>query len=490
MCFTAVQLFPLTFVTQAIIIWPSALVLGYALKKRAISRQYSRTQAGYRTLLAYLSTRLSTGETLERAIISSPSSLTSELSGQQEFLSDLGQVARRVEWQPGQLQLLSHLAEKHPWPAVKPILTVLPTLQKLGGQVGQFIRQSHQMLAELAALERDVRDEQSQQAAEAFVLALMPFLLALSLYRAIDPQMLKQLRQESMSQLILGGLCWLAILTLSLNLTIDLDHPPRQRRDRAKPGHPASSPIRTPTFVLLVSLWLEKLYRLSFLTEVTLQLFTSLSSSAVQHRRYFQNKLLFMMIGIVLAIIWFASGQLPFWLLILSPVFISALQDYLYLQKARHLVNQYRLDFPLLMNWQVHLLSIGFTVVHTLQLSSDGWSWEQLSADPRVVSGDLALFKQALLAGQPVDQALEHLADRAPLSEIRAYYHTLARYEREGQPDLLNRLAEHAHNSFALLRSGRRHALNQRSFARLSLMMLDLIIIIGLTLWPSIRQLL
>ncbi len=486
----AALLFPLSIPTRLIVWLPATALLTVALNKRRQIQLLARTEAAYRALLAFWATRLSTGETLERAIVSSPQHLAQDFEMDSDFYLHLTQLARKIELQPNQLTELNSLYQQHPWPVIRPIFAVLPRLQKLGGRMDRFVRDSYQMLAELDALELEIRAEQSQKAAEAAVLAVMPFAAAPGLFKMLSLPDRLNLLSNPISQLVFGGLFLIAVWALVLNLSFGQkkDRPPR--KGGSKYTFHNHFPQWALSLLWLIALQLEKLYRHPMLKKLTRPLLRNFFENEPALTNYFQTKFYWIALGELFIMLWAYSGIAPLWMILVTPVLIAVLHDYFFSQQQAQKINAYRLDYPLLMNWQVHLLKAGFSVVSCMQISREGWSDQSGSNRISIVPQDLLRFNSSLQAGLAVDHALEKLAQSAPLAEVRTFWFTLARYEREGQTELLERLSAQARSSYLVLRAGRRKELSAREFFLLFVMMLDLIVILGLSLWPPLSALL
>lgn len=162
------------------------------------------------------------------------------------------------------------------------------------------------------------------------------------------------------------------------------------------------------------------------------------------------------------------------------------LQDLNLLQKKRRVVNQYRLIYPFFLTWLVNGLLSGFSVTRVLREAGSLWR----SDDPgHVLSQDLDLFHRQAEGGRPTYWITEQLALHSPVPEIQSFWLSLARYEREGNPELLNLLVLMAENSRQLLRIGKRQELEEKSLYLLIPMLLDLLAVLVLAAWPSLSLL-
>lgn len=460
--------------------------LYWALQHRLAIRQFEERQHHYRTLLAYLASRLAIGETLERALAGCAQGLSASIKAESRFGRQLFTLGRQLDLLPDSGLALIALEQSQPWPAIKPLLLILPHLQKMGGRLDRFIRDTHAMLVERHNLEQELRAEHSQKTAEALILAMLPFIIA--------PGFLNQFARDQslpgwlywLNQAIRCALYCLAGLAFALNV--------RGAELAATPKHhqPARRkyPARVWPAIDSLAHHLAQLYHLPVLDDLTKLLWESFLQSARAERTYFQRKVILTLIWAGLAGLWVVGGFLSPGLIILIPVAGAIIQD---IQQTRfHLaaINQYRLDYPLLMNWQSQLFQAGFAVPVVMQISQSGWPSGKTLDELRSVPRDLKAFQQAVAGGQSIDRELERLADCAPFPEIRTYWLTVARYEREGSQQVLDLLALQAQSSYQLLRAGRRKELAAQAFYLLFVMLLDLLVILGLSLWPPLSSIL
>lgn len=457
-----------------------------ALQHRLAIRQFEERQHHYRTLLAYLASRLAIGETLERALAGSAQGLSASIKAESRFGRQLLRLGRQLDLLPDSGLALAALEQSQPWPAIKPLLLILPCLQKMGGRLDRFIRDTHAMLVERHNLEQELRAEHSQKTAEAFILAVLPFVIA--------PGFLNHFAQ---GQALPGWLYWLNQMILcclyclaGLAFALNVRGAERAATPTQQPPARRTKPARVRPVIDSMAQRLAQLYHLPVFDDLTKSLWESFTQSARAERAYFQRKVILSLIWAGLVSLWVVGGLISPGLIILIPVAGAIVQD---VQQTRlHLaeINLFRLDYPLLMNWQSQLFQAGFSVPVVMQISQSGWPAGKTLDELRSVPRDLKAFQQAVAGGQPIGRELERLADGAPFSEIRTYWLTVARYEREGSHQVLDLLALQAQSSYQLLRAGRRKELAAEAFYLLLVMLLDLIVILGLSIWPPLSAIL
>ncbi|NCA98633.1 MAG: hypothetical protein EOM08_03835 [Clostridia bacterium] len=444
----------------------------------------ARISEHYLDLLAFLSSRLSVGETLDKASLN----YIREQDRQNLARSDPGygaalrRMARQISLRGDLDQALHLLLDEYPSPNLRPVLLALPKLAAMGGRLDRFVRDSHQSLLEFQALEREVRAEHSQKIAEAWILALMPFVLAHGSLAMIPVQERIQLVSDPRSQAVYA-LAYLAAC-LALVLTVAISRTPQTGTGGAKPV-PATRQISSPAW----HDWgqtLAKAYQSSPLKRMTLPVSQVLDQSPALAKSYFQTKIGLVLASFLLVLIWFAAGFAPIFLMPIIPLAISVTQDLLLVRSRQRLANQYRIIYPLFFTWLVNGLLSGFSVTRVLREAGELWR----TRDPAsVLSQDLAYFRQQNEGGRPTYWITDQLALSCPVPEIQSFWHGLARYEREGSSEILNLLVLMAANSRQLLRTGRRQELEENSLRLLLPMMIDLLTVLALAGWPSLSLL-
>ncbi|MDD2533074.1 MAG: hypothetical protein PHC86_00015 [Eubacteriales bacterium] len=485
--------------------WPwqaaASLIVASGMVQTLHSAQASQNaradQRRYRQLLAYLSARLSIGETIERALASSSTAIGPEIGPKSTFNRDLQQLGRQVHVRSDLTALLGELLEQHPAKSVRPLLLILPKMQQLGSRLDLLVRQAHRLLTELDAIEQEVRAEQSQKTAESLILMVLPFLLTPSLMQFVTPAERAALYASTLSQIVFTSLFLLAALALILvwiSLTRQSDGQPHHGKKHVrKPSrHPAvyarvwwpSLSANMAELVAHVASWLDRQYLTFQDTPLLIWLTPSLPRAVPLRRIYFKQKIQWSALIVLFSAIWVGLGVIPIVVLIIALPTSFAIHDLTAVKQRQQLINNYRLSYPLLMNWLVQLLQSGFSVLTAIELSRDGWQAEL------TVQCDLDTFAHLLRSGHSIDDALEQLGEQSPVFELKAFWFNVARYQREGSLELLDLLAMQALGGYQLQRIGYRRLLETQSLLILLPMMLDLLVILGISLWPALFSLL
>ncbi|MBP1757677.1 MAG: hypothetical protein H6Q62_533 [Firmicutes bacterium] len=316
--------FPLTLAWRASFLLPVTLLLALVLKKQRHHSQSSHLLRDYQTLLAYLSSRLSIGETLERALWASPKAIQNQVGAESQFGKELQQIARQIDSHSDLDNAIRNFVSQLPCAAVQPILLVLPLLQKMGGRLDQFVRDSHRMLSEMAALEQEIRAEQSQKQAEALILAVMPFVLVAGLQQMISGDDRTSLINNTLSQLIYSSAYLLSCLALALTWISRQPGRSERKQHRVKAKQKST---RINDFENHLARLVLALYDHPAVTRLSRSVRDLLNDSPPDREQYFQTKLRLIALGLFLALLWTISGAIPVYLLPAGPLGACLLQD-------------------------------------------------------------------------------------------------------------------------------------------------------------------
>ena len=473
--------FPLRLEWRLFLSAMSGIAFYWLLHRVLLLQTATRVEHHYLEFLAFLSSRLSVGETLDKACLSyvQEQSRLNMARSDPSYWHSLERLARQISLQGNLSQSLESLLDTFPSPHMRPVLLALPKLGEMGGRLDRFVRDSHQSLLEFLTLEREVRSENSQKIAEAWILAGMPFVLASGSLLLVPLQERALLLSDPRSQAIYALAYLFTCLALVLTGLISRNHP--TQGVQPKPRQPArrSSP-------LILQRWgqiLAASYQSSLLKGITQPVFLALGQIPDRTASHFQVKIWLSLSSVLLALIWVLSGSASALIILATPLAVSVAQDLLLIRRVHRLANQYRLIYPLFLTWLVNGLLSGFSVTRVLHEAGELWR----SSDPaNVLSQDLAFFRQQSEGGRPTYWISEQLAHRCLVPEIQSFWHGLARYEREGSSELLNLLVLMAAGSRQLLRTGRRQELEEKSLRLLFPMMIDLLAVLVLAGWPSL----
>lgn len=476
-------LFPLNLPVRLVLVLISGMGFFWQAGQSMQHQAASQIQEHYLGLLAFLSSRLAVGETLDKACLNYVQEQARVHGPRMDpaYGAGLHRMAQQISLRGNLTAALQALLVEFPDPQVHPVLLALPKLSEMGGRLDRFVRDCHHSLLTFRSLEQEVRAEQGQKWAEAWILNLMPFALAMGSVLMVAPADRMSLISDPRSQLVYA-LVFLSACG-SLILTSRFSRNPRLTPAGQKLGQSATKSRGSgwPS-----GQWLALAYQKPPLRGFTRPVIVALAQFPGSEKSYFQMKLLLIGLAGLLALIWILAGIVPLLVLLAAPLASSLLQDLNLLQKKRRVVNQYRLIYPFFLTWLVNGLLSGFSVTRVLREAGSLWR----SDDPgHVLSQDLDLFHRQAEGGRPTYWITEQLALHSPVPEIQSFWLSLARYEREGNPELLNLLVLMAENSRQLLRIGKRQELEEKSLYLLIPMLLDLLAVLVLAAWPSLSLL-
>jgi tight adherence protein C len=494
------------------------VVLGSGLFCFAFQRWSSQRQARdnmeqYQALLAYLSSRLAAGETLERALVSAGPVLGQQLGIRRPICQGLNHLAQQIEAHVDLDQTIRNLLTWVDCPAVRPFMLVLPQLRQMGGQLDRFIKSSHRMLAEQISLAQDIASEQAQKNAEALILMVLPFFLALILGNSADGY--AQSAQVQAGGRIGMALAYiLACLAAVWTIVLISGQPVRSTSSPSLIHkswiHESRQPriFKTPTpSVNLLSHYLTGLLLRLYRGPLTghwgkmllLRIAEQNHSQENPARRYMAKKMRYLLAGLLLGAIWSITGLLPMILFWVPGLAIAILQDIQVWRSHDTRKNLYRLAYPAFLNWIVILLQAGFSLDKTLAVAAQAWLPEKNIPDPKVsdqqvsdqqvIANDLSFLCQQQQAGRSCAWILDRLAEQNPLLEIQSAIHMMIRYDKEGGQELLDLLNLQATGSWNLLRNGIRKSLETRSLQLLFPMMIDLVVVLLIAILPAMLML-
>lgn len=497
--------------------WRTGLVLTgaflffLAMRQWTGQRQARQMMEQYQVLMAYLSSRLAVGETLERALLGAGPAIDNQLASHSPLRRGLRQLDRQIRAQVDLEQALNALLDRAVCPPVRPFLSILPHLRQMGGQMDAFVRNSHRMLAEQIALEQDIAAEQSQKSAEALILMILPFALAAILGGSADGYAQMSLQQAS-GKIGMALAYLLACLAVVWTIYL-LGNPTGNRATSDQPGKPTRG--RVNRLQQNLSKGLRNLYQSRYLGHWGALLLGRIEDRNWQATdsitTYMNQKIVYLLAGSCLGLGWSIISWLPpaiFWL---PGLLFSGLQDAQAWNAWQQRKNQYRLAYPAFLNWIVVLLQAGFSLDKTLTVAAQAWLPQRARSQNRLVdrrkvrqrslpfsqaypghqliAADLHFLQQQQQAGRPCTWILGQLAEKNPIIEVQSTLHMLVRYDREGGRELLDLLAMQTANSWNLQRNGLRKALEIRSLQLLLPMMIDLVVVLFIAILPAMLML-
>ncbi len=483
------------------------ILFSLAMQQITSSRQARLMMEQYQILLAYLSSRLAVGETLERALLMAGPALVQQLGGHSMLYKSLKRLDRQIRAQVDLEQGLNNLLSTAVCPPVRPFLAILPQLRQMGGQLSAFVKSSHRMLAEQISLQQDIAAEQSQKNAEALILMILPFALAGILGGSATSYAAASLQvRTGRVGLALAYLLSCLAVTWTVYLLGNQVSYRLIRPEAAKPPRPASRLQNG------LAHWLEKIYRGPFFgrwgNRLLLRIQEQSWQKSQQVQAYMEQKVLYLLLGLSLGLAWSLLSLLPPALCGVPGLILAGLQDLRAWSIYQQRKNQYRLAYPAFLNWVIVLLQAGFSLDKTLSVAARAWlpesvpgqqhrsRWFALRRQPvlvnpghQLIAGDLQFLQQQQQAGRSCTWILTRLAEQNPILEVQSTLHMLIRYEREGGRELLDLLVLQANASWNLQRNGIRKALEARGLQLLLPMMIDLVVILFIAILPAMLML-
>jgi len=253
----------------------------------------------------------------------------------------------------------------------------------MGGRLDRFVRDSHQSLLEFMTLEREVRSENSQKIAEAWILAAMPFVLASGSLLMVPGPERALLLSNPLSQAVYALAYLSTCLALVLTGSISRHQPPLVAKLKSR------QPARR-SWSLALQRWsqtLSAIYQSPLLKGITQPVFQALGQIPDRTASHFLAKSWLSLLSFLLALIWVAAGSASALFILASPLAVSVAQDLFLIRSVHRLANQYRLIYPLFLTWLVNGLLSGFSVTRVLHEAGELWH----SSDPaNVLNQDLA----------------------------------------------------------------------------------------------------
>lgn len=430
----------------------------------------------FQRLLAFLSSRVAAGQTLERSLMEASSVLTKELGPKHGLVLALARSRQQLVAQMNMEAVLQSLASHFNLMRVSTLLAILTPLNRHGGRIDIFLRRSHDALNKELQMVADVQAERSQTSSETMVLLILPYVIAVAMgdfYRGT---------WSGASWQTVATLAIFALTVMSALIAIMVLSPEMEKRAVVR-EKVISKKRLSKTSSLLASFYLNRLpgsvgY---LLRQAAHDLEPDAADAFLTH---LSKKPFLLFLGFFMAMLSITGlGMTPLAL----PLFLLLpwiLADVDLILKNNKRAESYRILLPIMQNLLAVLLESGLTLDTSLQ---------SLPIPPRYAHGthaERALFrvKQGLQLGQPADVVLATLADECPVSELTASLHLTARYARQGGHELLGLLAVAADNTWHVYRVAIQRTLERRALYLMLPMGLDLLAVILVAVLPAIAS--
>lgn len=476
---------------------PGGFLLNRAVRKWFESRQLLFMRVQFKWLLEHLISRLSSGATLERALMDASASLGMLLGRQSNLLTGLRHLEQQLAaHQPLDL-LLPQLGQYLPCPEAMVFFQVLPGLRQAGGQINQYARQQLKMTMESLTLQQDLNAETVQRQTEALILAITPFILTGLLHQTGD-LFVGEAAGTAFGVLgmwIAYGLAMFgAILTLSL-ISFNQNLPGRQI-SLLRGQHFARLRVFRVVANFLLDTYKHKLpeaYGARLLQILQDQANVRQQGETRFWQAYFESKAVYLIAGLLPGILLTVAEPWLCFSLVVIPLVIILLQDQQVFLLARKRQIEYQLDYPVFLNLISALLHAGISLHMALDVGLKSLPAEPAGRNQRIIGGslqnDLLDIRKQLRVGRPASMVIENMAERSPISEVQSALLLLVRYDRTGGPENLQLLQMQTAACWSLHRNTARKKLEKQSLGLLLPMALDLISVMLTAIMPALQSL-
>lgn len=433
-------------------------------------------------LLEYLSARLSSGTSLERAMLEAPDQLE-HISGRKAKLwLLLRQIATRLSSGQPIDPSMDLLSQNLGCPEAAVFCRSLLLLRQADAHLHSFIRSQLDMNMAVRQIIEEAVSEQAQRRTEAGLLCVMPPLMACLMRMSLQGEGTGTI--EWMPAQI--GL-WLAFGLNSLGLILVLriltrsSHRPDPLRE---PAHHQLPGRMDRLFVRfwrhIYQNWLPPGYTVP-LNQALLTIHrrqidhqTHSSSVEIEVNHFFAIKTRIALIGLTIMMVCLSAGM---WPALILPLILLILQDHQIIRISRRYDDSSRQQFPVWIENLTTLLQSGLSVHRALQISSDVYLSRHLCAD-NPLSAILPIIRQVrqrLDLSWSSEMILREQAEHCPITEIRSTLHLISRYAHDGGSHLLELTGMQAAVCHQVQSNSLRRRLEHQSLALLLPITLQLI---------------
>ena len=462
----------------------------FAMYSGAKEVQGAREQL--KSFLEQLCIKVSTGKSLETALLDSHADLLSVYGKDamiciaSKMLED--QVASGIELDEAVLAMAAMI----PCPEALPLFLTISRTRHLGNRILQVLRQSLLMVSDLLSVSRDISAEVSQKRLESTVMSIMPFAVLWSL-TLTTPSYLEPAFSSPLGRLLMLSSFAIAVTGYCLGGMIVSRSIYTKSKD-ASSSQPFSlsglfaklfsSGIRKQParlgFIIHVGSWLPEDYRLSMKRTLT-YLFPK---KEYVFEEYIFIKCVLFLSGLALCLLFRLFIPLPLLPCVLLLVFLLILHDV----DTRRLIAQNKAhrmrDFPTFVGLLATLLCNGIVLSKALLLCMDTFKDASVS-----FQNELGLLRGSMTGGTPAHEALEHFANRCQIPEIACALQFAAQYDRTGSLENLNFLKLQCSTCWLQSKVTARRQLEESSVKLLFPMILQLVCVMVITITPSILSL-
>ncbi len=471
------ELWPRVGERQLIVYGLAAVIFYLALSKITDNRHNHIELEQYRIFLEYLSARLGAGETLRSALERAAQSLGEQL-GQSRFHRSLQDMGAALKAQMSLEQSLRIFQKNFQHPKGRAFIRVLPFLERFGGRVDIYVRQSHRSLNAELQTQREIQAEQSAKNSEAFILLFLPFVMAMLLGRGDYGRGLTDLPAAA---LILDGLYLTACLAAAFSLRLIARQNPYRRQVLKLPKLP---PLREGRRCRQVAQFLLGRLPWGFglkLAAATRFVYADAELAWPRFVAKISRDLIYALILTVLLYLYFLEALV--WLL---PPLVCAWHIAQLFQAQKIKAESYRLEYPDFLNLMAILLRSGLSLDKALLLQAENLA--ESSKEYSSLEADLRLLRSQIQTAVPASRALNELSNRLPAREITAAIKLIVRYAEEGGSELLEILEIQALSCWQVYKNAMRAKLARQNLALVIPMGLDLLVILSTTILPALSS--
>jgi len=496
-----VGLFVTSSILRITLALPAALMLLFSWQKLMRLRQGSNRREQYKTLLSYLLAQASTGHSLIQSLATARTDLAEDYPSRHLFNRILQQTENQVLGNQSAAAVVDQLVKNLNCPEATIGLGILRRLPLSGSALVIYLRRANQSLADLIEINRDIAAQNARTAAEAVILAFMPFGLAFMLNRSggyFEPALRHPAGTIILSSAFLVSTLALAMIPQAVFPQVQKSGISRQKRRKTK------DKIWAGQRYLYLAVGLRQILTRFLGDSWNRQLNEALlrtKGEAVRSRvEYDIQKLNFFIAGLLLGLL-LSVGLLQPLLLPIPAIALIFLQDQQLFKQAKQEELHLLASFPYFLQVCVSLLETGLSTHHVLSVTSAAFAEtdankhrtadEQLTANDVLtpMARDARQIKNGLQAGWTIEQVLNQVAKHSITIELRTAYQMLLRYSQLGGVELLQQLLQQAQTCWTVYRNTSRSRTDEQSMRIFVPMMLDLIVILIISLTPAVIML-
>jgi Flp pilus assembly protein TadB len=467
---------------------PGAILLGLGLARLFYRRERNMLLTQYQHLLGYLSTRLAAGIPLEAALVDAVAPMREQLGHHHVIVRSLLRLQKNLEAQMTLSEALDVFARELNLSVCRRDFTLLTLLARAGGRVDVFVRQSHHDLSAQINAAHEVKNEKRGQSSEAGILAVIPFVMARFILDGATTASYGAVHIEPPSLAVPLAILYLVAM-VAVFIFLFLLAPPSTATDAQKTKKASKTTRERPGYPPLRR-WLSRLY-LDYIPGqlgVTISSAVRLASGDREDawQRYMDMKTRDLLWGIVFACLLALSGNVSWFIVLLSPFLFSTVRDIDTVAKAHARREQYRFFYPTVVNTLYILLESGLTLDRALRMVARVSLPDAQPNNP--VAQDLTQAALHLDMGYDAVMATHRLAERCPLPEVSTALRLIARYEREGGREILELIRMQGDRARQLYRDAMRARAERRALLYVLPMALDLIVVMATVILPTLAS--